>query len=36
MCMNEQCGASLPSSVECKKGWRLRSGELASLCDGCG
>ncbi|XAR68715.1 hypothetical protein NMG60_11000064 [Bertholletia excelsa] len=33
-CMNSLCGVS--SSPEWKKGWPLRSGEFASLCDKCG
>ncbi|XP_058209508.1 B3 domain-containing transcription repressor VAL2 isoform X3 [Rhododendron vialii] len=34
VCMNGLCGAS--SSSEWKKGWPLRSGEFANLCDNCG
>ncbi|KAJ8570935.1 hypothetical protein K7X08_037907 [Anisodus acutangulus] len=34
ICMNCICGAT--SSIEWKKGWPLRSGEFASLCDKCG
>ncbi|XP_055807417.1 B3 domain-containing transcription repressor VAL2 isoform X1 [Solanum dulcamara] len=34
ICMNGLCGAT--SSIEWKKGWPLRSGEFASLCDKCG
>ncbi|KAK4801939.1 hypothetical protein SAY86_000142 [Trapa natans] len=33
-CMNALCGES--SSVEWRKGWTLRSGESADLCDKCG
>ncbi|XP_041024181.1 B3 domain-containing transcription repressor VAL2 isoform X2 [Juglans microcarpa x Juglans regia] len=33
-CMNLLCGAS--TSTEWGKGWALRSGEFASLCDKCG
>lgn len=33
-CMNILCGTT--SSNEWKIGWRLRSGELANLCDKCG
>ncbi|KAL7169490.1 hypothetical protein ACSBR2_034510 [Camellia fascicularis] len=33
-CTNGLCGAS--SSNEWKKGWPLRSGEFANLCDKCG
>lgn len=33
-CMNILCGTT--SSAEWKTGWRLRSGELANLCDKCG
>ncbi|KAK9723712.1 hypothetical protein RND81_05G019900 [Saponaria officinalis] len=33
-CMNIHCGAT--SCVEWKTGWRLRSGEVANLCDKCG
>ncbi|EOA26594.1 hypothetical protein CARUB_v10022654mg [Capsella rubella] len=34
MCMNASCGTT--SSVEWKKGWPLRSGLLADLCQRCG
>ncbi|XP_057970340.1 B3 domain-containing transcription repressor VAL2 [Malania oleifera] len=34
VCMNVVCGAS--ASIEWRKGWPLRSGELANLCDKCG
>uniref|UniRef100_A0A5B7B308 Putative B3 domain-containing transcription repressor VAL2-like isoform X1 n=1 Tax=Davidia involucrata TaxID=16924 RepID=A0A5B7B308_DAVIN len=34
VCMNGLCGAS--SSSDWKKGWALRSGEFANLCDKCG
>ncbi|XP_059668138.1 B3 domain-containing transcription repressor VAL2-like [Cornus florida] len=34
VCMNALCGAS--SSSEWKKGWALRSGGFANLCDKCG
>ncbi|XP_060176334.1 B3 domain-containing transcription repressor VAL2-like isoform X1 [Lycium barbarum] len=34
ICMNGLCGAN--SSIEWKKGWPLRSGEFAILCDKCG
>ncbi|KAJ4832568.1 hypothetical protein Tsubulata_000142 [Turnera subulata] len=33
-CMNSLCGAS--TSSEWRKGWALRSGEFANLCDKCG
>ncbi|KAJ0088715.1 hypothetical protein Patl1_31545 [Pistacia atlantica] len=33
-CMNEVCGAA--KSTEWRKGWALRSGEFAVLCDKCG
>ncbi|XP_023540682.1 B3 domain-containing transcription repressor VAL2 isoform X2 [Cucurbita pepo subsp. pepo] len=33
-CMNVSCGAS--SSTEWRKGWALRSGDFATLCDKCG
>lgn len=33
-CMNASCGAS--TSIEWKKGWALRSGGYANLCDKCG
>ncbi|PON92757.1 Zinc finger-type transcription factor [Trema orientale] len=33
-CMNVACGAS--TSIEWKKGWALRSGGYANLCDKCG
>ncbi|XP_010447453.1 PREDICTED: B3 domain-containing transcription repressor VAL2 isoform X2 [Camelina sativa] len=35
VCMNALCGA-VSTSGEWKKGWPMRSGELASLCDKCG
>ncbi|TXG57521.1 hypothetical protein EZV62_015350 [Acer yangbiense] len=34
-CMNELCGAST-SSIEWRRGWALRSGDFAVLCDKCG
>ncbi|XP_042508623.1 B3 domain-containing transcription repressor VAL2-like isoform X3 [Macadamia integrifolia] len=34
ICMNGACGAT--SSFEWRKGWRLRSGGFANLCDNCG
>ncbi|XP_043724565.1 B3 domain-containing protein Os07g0679700-like isoform X3 [Telopea speciosissima] len=34
ICMNGACAAA--SSIEWKKGWRLRSGGFANLCDKCG
>ncbi|XP_044472767.1 B3 domain-containing transcription repressor VAL2-like isoform X2 [Mangifera indica] len=33
-CMNEVCGAA--TSAEWRKGWALRSGVFAVLCDNCG
>ncbi|CAH9089031.1 unnamed protein product [Cuscuta epithymum] len=33
-CMNGLCRANL--TVQCKKGWPLRSGELSTLCSTCG
>ncbi|XVF29715.1 hypothetical protein REPUB_Repub15cG0146100 [Reevesia pubescens] len=33
-CMNGLCGSS--TSIEWRKGWVLRSGDLANLCDKCG
>ncbi|GAV67289.1 B3 domain-containing protein/zf-CW domain-containing protein [Cephalotus follicularis] len=33
-CMNAVCGAS--TSTEWRKGWVLRSGDFATLCDKCG
>ncbi|KAF4393986.1 hypothetical protein G4B88_025955 [Cannabis sativa] len=33
-CMNVSCGAS--TSIEWKRGWALRSGGYANLCDKCG
>ncbi|WCJ27841.1 B3 domain-containing protein Os07g0679700 [Euphorbia peplus] len=33
-CMNALCGAS--TSTHCRKGWPLRSGDFAHLCDNCG
>ncbi|KAJ7961078.1 B3 domain-containing protein [Quillaja saponaria] len=33
-CMNESCGTS--TSIQWRKGWALRSGEFADLCDECG
>ncbi|AEE85993.1 HSI2-like 1 [Arabidopsis thaliana] len=35
VCMNALCGAA-STSGEWKKGWPMRSGDLASLCDKCG
>ncbi|XP_010432786.1 PREDICTED: B3 domain-containing transcription repressor VAL2 isoform X2 [Camelina sativa] len=35
VCMNALCGA-VSTSGEWKKGWPMRSGDLASLCDKCG
>ncbi|KAL1210385.1 B3 domain-containing transcription repressor VAL2 [Cardamine amara subsp. amara] len=35
VCMNAKCGAA-STSGEWKRGWPMRSGELASLCDKCG
>ncbi|XP_073044570.1 B3 domain-containing transcription repressor VAL2-like isoform X2 [Primulina eburnea] len=34
VCMNGACASS--NSLVWKKGWSLRSGELATLCDNCG
>ncbi|XP_010252058.1 PREDICTED: B3 domain-containing transcription repressor VAL2-like isoform X2 [Nelumbo nucifera] len=34
ICMNASCGAT--SSIEWRKGWGLRSGGFANLCDKCG
>ncbi|KAL5738964.1 hypothetical protein ACOSQ2_028144 [Xanthoceras sorbifolium] len=34
-CMNELCGAST-TSIEWRRGWALRSGDFAVLCDKCG
>ncbi|KAL4557776.1 hypothetical protein LXL04_035965 [Taraxacum kok-saghyz] len=36
VCMNDLCGASLAAAGDYKKGWALRSGDFASLCDKCG
>ncbi|GLT41740.1 hypothetical protein SLA2020_157830 [Shorea laevis] len=33
-CMNVLCGAS--TSIEWRRGWTLRSGDFANLCDKCG
>ncbi|KAK8275285.1 hypothetical protein V6Z12_D10G127200 [Gossypium hirsutum] len=33
-CMNGLCGAT--TSIEWRKGWALRSGDFANLCDKCG
>lgn len=33
-CMNALCGAS--TSIEWRRGWPLRSGDFANLCDKCG
>ncbi|KAJ8647774.1 hypothetical protein MRB53_000797 [Persea americana] len=33
-CMNASCGAT--SATEWKRGWELRSGGFANLCDKCG
>ncbi|KAK9289893.1 hypothetical protein L1049_008054 [Liquidambar formosana] len=35
-CMNVSCGGSSSTSIEWRKGWVLRSGEHANLCDKCG
>lgn len=37
-CMNAACGAPAPSPAggEWRKGWPLRSGGFAVLCDKCG
>lgn len=35
-CMNASCGAMTAAVAEWKKGWRLRSGGFAGLCDKCG
>ncbi|XP_021716770.1 B3 domain-containing transcription repressor VAL1-like isoform X2 [Chenopodium quinoa] len=34
ICMNTSCGAN--STVQWKKGWELKSGEIADLCFNCG
>lgn len=34
MCMNGMCASS--NSLEWRKGWPLRSGGFATLCDNCG
>ncbi|XP_024981190.1 B3 domain-containing protein Os07g0679700-like isoform X2 [Cynara cardunculus var. scolymus] len=36
ICMNELCGASLAAAGDYKKGWALRSGDFAKLCNKCG
>ncbi|KAI3742795.1 hypothetical protein L1987_60491 [Smallanthus sonchifolius] len=36
VCMNGLCGASLAAAGDCRKGWTLRSGGFANLCDKCG
>lgn len=33
-CMNVACSTS--TSIQWRKGWDLRSGEFADLCDKCG
>ncbi|KAG5248344.1 B3 domain-containing transcription repressor VAL [Salix suchowensis] len=35
-CMNATCGVSTSSSGGWRKGWALRSGDFATLCDNCG
>ncbi|KAF9684858.1 hypothetical protein SADUNF_Sadunf04G0162200 [Salix dunnii] len=35
-CMNATCGVSTSSSGGWRKGWALRSGDFATLCDSCG
>ncbi|XP_011002600.1 PREDICTED: B3 domain-containing transcription repressor VAL2-like [Populus euphratica] len=35
-CMNATCGVSTSSSAGWRKGWVLRSGDFAILCDNCG
>lgn len=35
VCMNDLCGASLAEDSS-KKGWPVRSGDFANLCDKCG
>ncbi|KAB5552244.1 hypothetical protein DKX38_009555 [Salix brachista] len=35
-CMNATCGVSTSNSGGWKKGWALRSGDFAILCDNCG
>ncbi|GLU14881.1 hypothetical protein SLE2022_314220 [Rubroshorea leprosula] len=34
ICMNVLCGSS--TSIEWRRGWTLRSGDFANLCDKCG
>ncbi|KVI03255.1 B3 DNA binding domain-containing protein [Cynara cardunculus var. scolymus] len=36
VCMNGLCGALLAAEGDYKKGWALRSGGFANLCDKCG
>ncbi|VAH42195.1 B3 domain-containing protein Os07g0679700-like [Triticum dicoccoides] len=35
-CMNAACGAPAPGAGDWRKGWPLRSGGFAVLCDKCG
>jgi hypothetical protein len=35
-CMNPACGAPVGEGGDGRKGWPLRSGDLATLCDKCG
>ncbi|KAG6771732.1 hypothetical protein POTOM_023119 [Populus tomentosa] len=35
-CMNATCGVSTSNSGGWRKGWALRSGDFAILCDNCG
>ncbi|KAJ0978398.1 hypothetical protein J5N97_013872 [Dioscorea zingiberensis] len=35
-CMNPVCGVAEPGGGEWRKGWGLRSGKFAQLCDKCG
>ncbi|XP_023749906.1 B3 domain-containing transcription repressor VAL2 isoform X1 [Lactuca sativa] len=36
ICMNDLCGASLAAAGDYRKGWALRSGDFARLCNKCG
>ncbi|KAK9067781.1 hypothetical protein SSX86_011892 [Deinandra increscens subsp. villosa] len=36
ICMNELCGALIAAAGGFRKGWALRSGGFAKLCDKCG
>lgn len=35
ICFNSHCKEAKPEAAPVRKGWRLRSGEYADLCDRC-